>query len=790
MFFHILKKDLKRKKIMNIILFIFIILSSMFISSSVGNFVTVTKALDHFFNDAGLTDYYAGCLSNGTEYANIEPALKELKNIKNYKIENEVFIIKEEQFQVNGHSVEMPSALIISSFENRIYKYYNTDNTEITSINPNEIYICTSSARQWNINLGDTITLTIGDYKKDFKVSGFYKDAMFNPQYVGSKRVVISQQDFENLYNRKSTIPYTGSMANINTDNASALNTEFGKLDSDYKINFNIPKSMLKNAYIMDILITVILIIFSIFIMIIAITILRFTIRFTMEEDYREIGIMKAIGIPLYKTRWMYVTKYTVLGILGSTIGLFIGIPFANMLISKTAEDIVISGQGNIIFNILASCFTALFIILSSYHATKKMKKFKPMDAIRNGETGERYSQKGKLALHKSKCSIPLFLAINDLTTNIRRYLVMLISFTLSLILIVILSNTANTLNSTKMVNLFGVQESDVYLGTDYLDMDKVFSDHWKSYIQEHLDQVHQNLEKNGIPNQTSIEIWVRVPIQNNEKIISPIALYGIGTNIENYKFIEGSAPQNDNEIALTPFNAKNLNVTIGDTVECSGKKCIVTGLFDCFNNMGDSARFHSSFPTDLVNVEGCSTIQIQFTDHPNDKQILNYVNKIKALYPDTKIRSTEDFVRDILSSTGDILTGLKNLAIVIVILISILMVILMERSFISKEKNEIALLKAIGFKNGTLMLWHCIRILLLVIIATLLSLLISTPLTKLCVSPIFNMMGVSQIEFAINPIENYIVYPIIMIGFTVTSTWAISQFMRNIHASDTSNIE
>ena len=61
MFFHILKKDLKRKKTMNIIVVLFVVLSAMFASSSVNNIVTVMGGIDNFMEKAGIADvnYYS-----------------------------------------------------------------------------------------------------------------------------------------------------------------------------------------------------------------------------------------------------------------------------------------------------------------------------------------------------------------------------------------------------------------------------------------------------------------------------------------------------------------------------------------------------------------------------------------------------------------------------------------------------------------------------------------------------------------------------------------------------------
>lgn len=56
MFFHILKKDLKRKKVMNIILFAFLILASMLMSSSVNMLYTTSTAIDHFIKESDTAD--------------------------------------------------------------------------------------------------------------------------------------------------------------------------------------------------------------------------------------------------------------------------------------------------------------------------------------------------------------------------------------------------------------------------------------------------------------------------------------------------------------------------------------------------------------------------------------------------------------------------------------------------------------------------------------------------------------------------------------------------------------
>ena len=57
MYLNILKKDLKSKKTMNMILLVFIILATMFVSSSANNIISVTSALDNYFEMAGAPDF-------------------------------------------------------------------------------------------------------------------------------------------------------------------------------------------------------------------------------------------------------------------------------------------------------------------------------------------------------------------------------------------------------------------------------------------------------------------------------------------------------------------------------------------------------------------------------------------------------------------------------------------------------------------------------------------------------------------------------------------------------------
>lgn len=72
MYFNILKRDLKRKKTMNVILLLFTILAVTFVSSGLSNVITVINGTDYFLDKAGIGDYIVITQNGDGDIVNIE----------------------------------------------------------------------------------------------------------------------------------------------------------------------------------------------------------------------------------------------------------------------------------------------------------------------------------------------------------------------------------------------------------------------------------------------------------------------------------------------------------------------------------------------------------------------------------------------------------------------------------------------------------------------------------------------------------------------------------------------
>ena len=88
MFWRILKKDLKRKRTMNLILLMFVILCSMFAAASSNNIAAVTGGIEHYFDIADMPDVLVTMDADSDEDKKIEalPGIKEIKTDSSFYI--------------------------------------------------------------------------------------------------------------------------------------------------------------------------------------------------------------------------------------------------------------------------------------------------------------------------------------------------------------------------------------------------------------------------------------------------------------------------------------------------------------------------------------------------------------------------------------------------------------------------------------------------------------------------------------------------------------------------------
>ena len=219
-------------------------------------------------------------------------------------------------------------------------------------------------------------------------------------------------------------------------------------------------------------------------------------------------------------------------------------------------------------------------------------------------------------------------------------------------------------------------------------------------------------------------------------------------------------------------------------------KDYIITAYFQTMVNMGEGIRFHEDVELNCLQSSGTMAYQIDFTDDPSDAEIEERVEKVKDLLDLEEVFTLKEYVNNSMG-IADAIDSMTYLILAIAMVIIILITVLMERSFIAKERGEIALLKAIGFKDSSIIKWHSLRFVIVSIISTIISLATLLPLTNLAVGPVFTMMGATYgMEYAIDPIAVFVVYPLIVMATTLISAILTALHTKTIKSSEISGVE
>ena len=793
MFFNILKKDLKRGRTMNTIILLFIILSVTFIAGSVNSIVSVTSSLDNYFEKAGVPELVGGTMDKAQAFDLTELLKDDAGLYTGIEYEDLILIDGNMVSRENGEVIDLLSTVIACPFGSTKTKYFDKDNKELTEVGRGEIYTVKKMLDETGLKVGDTIIIKVGNSSTALKIKGTVKDAVLGSALMGNSRMLLNDEDAAGIYEEAKKLGWTGKMYMFHTDHAKELESRLNELDVSFM--FLGTREFIKSSYIMDMVVAILLLVVSAILIIVALIVLRFTISFTMSSEFREIGVMKAIGIGNLKIRLLYLAKYLAISLAGAVIGTFLSFPFGKLMTNVSGTSILIESDNGVLTSILCAIGVVLVIMLFGLLCTRKANKLSPVDAIRNGQTGERYKKKGFLHLSKSRLGTTTFMAGNDVLSAPKRFLIIIVVFALSILPIQFLDIVASSLGTKEMLTNLGCLPSDaVFFITD---SDYTFTTDGSGHekLVKQIEDIEKRLKDNNMPGRVYTEIMLASKQEFNGKTTKVLAVQGVNNRSDEHKYTRGSAPKNKNEVAIMPGTAKSLGADIGDTIKVSiGKESyelIITGFFEAMLNKGDGIRIHEDLYADYNYANGSFGMQLDFDDHPGEKEVKKRLEKLEDIIPEGSQFVTGAEQAESITSVGPMFTSIKKIFLILSIAIVIMVAVLMERSMVIKETAEIATLKAIGFTDGKVVTWHAKRFIITAVISAAIAGLLALPISKLCADPIFSFMGVKQgVKYSFNVPRVCIFYPVLVMCFMTISIWITASYTRKITAQETSCTE
>lgn len=787
MWFEIVKKDLMKQKGVNFILFLFITLSTIFLASSVSNICLIVNGLDTYMEYANVSDVMA--VFGGTdENKRIEEWLKSRDEVTEYdhetlcEIKAEDVTIKRENttdiLNTNGAS------LYLGRVGGKYAKALDNMGNEL-SLASGKIAVTVGMMERNALHIGDILEIHISDKIFTYQISVQSKDIMYGNELSGMARFVFCKEDYDKMVSGGTNREI--EVYGFNTTNPKETLTSMNQQEFKLLVNF-FESSIYSLLYVFDMIVAALLIVIGFCLILISLMILRFSLSFTMEEKYREIGVMKAIGMCDFSIQKIYLAKYFAVVAAGAVVGLLISIPVGKGMMESVSKNMLLGDSKNVIgIHFICSIAVILFVTGMCFLFTRKLKKISAIEAIRSGGNGERYQKRRGICLYKRKyISTVSFLGLNDILCNTKRYLVLFFTFCISFVLITVPLNTLTTLESNEMTAKFNLNpNAAIYLETIEAQGDAPY--HSTKDLENALRRVERELAAKGYLAKLSVGalVFIEYKIDDTGKVIKLLSNYPIGENGSFCEYKAGTAPKLKNEVAFSKKIIEENDLEIGDSISAriGGKDqtLIITGYYSDYMQLGKSSRLSPAMDMRGEVITGYWKTTVEMETELTQQELAIV---LKEQFPQYDWITAQEALDANIGSVKDTMQAMQIPMTAMLCILIMLISLLMMKLFIVREKGQLAMLKSIGWRNKAIRLWLVMRMVWVVI----LSMIVAVPLSMLCnrfiLRNIFAIMG-AELQIQVDPLKAYILYPIILFAGILCATHFATGSVKRIDTND-----
>lgn len=758
MLIKILHKDFLKNKVIYITLCLFIALSALLVASGTNMITELVHSMNALFAKSNVPHFvqmHAGKIDRGE----IDTFAEDNPLIKNKQIV-EMLHIDASNIELGNHLTGKHSVMdhYFVKQNSTMDRLLNLD-SEVLQISKGEIAVPVYFRQRAGIKLGDKVKISNKDFDMEWTVVDFVRDAQMNPSVVHSKRFVLHETDLNDLKNRLGEVEY---LIEFQLKDPATLN-EFRNIYQSSNlpqqgptIDYHLFKAL--NALTDGIVATVVLLV-SLLLMIIAILCIRFTVHAAIEEDIKEIGVMKAIGISLQAMKKIYLFKYIILAVVASLIGYILSTFLSHLFTNNIMLYIGMAPKSPFLKMLPLLAVFGLFMIIVFFcvMAFNVMNKISAVEALRSCSMRKTDRVNVSFPLSKNKfMDVPTFLGFADIFGRFKLYRLLLFVFFLCSFIIIVPVNFLNTIQSSDFIQYMGVERSDVRIDIPQVDSQR-FAE-LIAYIQNDQDV------KRYAPLSTS-----QFKVLNQEGIEENIMVEIGDFSIFPLEYLKGSAPIRKNEIALSYLNSKEMQKTVGDTLRLilQGKEqeLVISGIYQDVTNGGRTAKAllpmnHQPVLWYEIAVDFKTGIDIQAKKE----------EYAQAFYP-SKVTDLKEYLKQTFGNTVDQLKFLTTLAIIIALFISTLITSLFLKMLVAKDFSEIAIMKRIGFSPYHIRKHYIVKIGFVLGVGIILGTITSNTVGESLVSGMLSLIGAAKITFVIDPVKTYILCPLIVLFVVITTT-------------------
>lgn len=772
MLLRMLRNDLMRKKGITAALFIFVLLAALLVSSGSRMIMELTSSIQYLFSESK-TPHFVQMHAGDLDQTKVNTWAEGNAMVEQHQIV-EMVNINGANLYLGAESEKNTVMDIDLVTQNQQFDYLLNLNSEIIQVRDGEIAVPVYYLQQNKLNIGDQVRINNGAFERSYTIVDFVRDAQMNPSVVHSKRFIVSPNDLEQLkqgvgemeyliefrlHDPAKTSEFTQAYQNAGLPNAGPVVT-YGLFQ-------------LLNA-MTDGIIAAVIILVSLVLILIAMLCIRFTMLATIEEDYREISVMKAIGIAEKDIKRLYLVKYVFMAGLASFLGYIASLGVNQLFVSNIMLYMGKAPATLLHFAVplLAAGLIFTMVVLFCRAVLRRFRSISAVEALRTGSLGDTQIVRNRLNLSRNRwSSVPVFLGLKDVMQRVKMFRLLLFVFIVSSFIMIVPLNFLNTLQAPSFISYMGVGQSDIRIDL------------------RHTNDVEQRYARlvNQIKNDADVQkysplVTSQFKIRNAEGSYDNLSVESGDFSIFPLSYLSGNAPATDREIALSDANSNDLKLKTGDqlTLQVGGKDQVMTvsGIYQDVTNGGKTAKALLPYNKDSV-------LWYVVSLDLKDRGVM--AAKIAAYEKDfspARVTDLQGYLNQTLGGTIQQLKLVTTLALAIGVFISILITSLFLQMMVAKDNNDIAVLRSIGFALSKIKLKYVVMSLVILIVGVAAGTILSNTLGPMLVSGIMSSFGASKIVFVIDPVQAYVICPLLLAGTIIITAWISIQSIRETSIS------
>ncbi|MCM3548760.1 ABC transporter permease [Shouchella clausii] len=769
MFLKMVRDDFRRNKIITAAVFLFIMFAVMLAASAVHNIAHLIPSMAELQKHAvpaDITQMHSGefdqeDIDRFTEAQREHIAMQETM----------VLLTLDGSHIHFGDNQTMAGTVQDISFvvQNEKFDFILDLNNEKLDVMEGEVAVPIYFMQQYNLKIGETITVKSGEYAKDFVISDYARDYEMNSSLTSSKRFVLNQADYDEMYTMQAgEREYLIEFKLTENGDSQAVQTAY--IEAGLPANGPTVEGevfLLFNA-LSDAAVAMVIILISMLMVVIAFLCIRLTFLATIDEDVREIGVMKAIGISKKEIRKVYLTKYRIISVIAGMTGYLLSF-FVVHLFNRNMRLYLSSDSSGILPYVLsfaAPIVIYFLIVMYCKSVLKRIDKVSAVEALRSNmtEPGKKQNYRFPL-LHNRFFSVNRYMGFRDVWIRFKIYRLLLLIYIVSTFMAILPMHVYNTMNSPEFSSYMGIGKSDMRIDLRMTDT-----------ITADFTRLHEELVNDSDIEKHAAYITSAYQVKNTEGSWDYIYIEIGDFSLFPLNYLEGRAPQGEGEISLSYANASanGLNKKVGDevVVKAGGKEktLTVTGIYQDITNGGKTAKAH----TDLgINNDAVLWMHVSM-NVATGVNIQEKMNNYQTTYGFAKVTDIKEYTKQTLGNIIDQMGIIVIGGMIITVLMIVLITALFLRMLLSKDVSQIAIMRSIGLTSKQIRHQYMAGTLMVLVLGILFGALASNYIGEFLVSLAMSFMGAAKIELVQVAWQTWLLWPLLLI-VTVAITLYVS---------------